>query len=309
MLKRNRAGVIMSIAVFGSSGFIGKTVTSYLTADGEDIFLFDKESSSINYKNKSRIKYFKGDVTHSREVKKIFDLTGQIDKVVYLISVLGDIYKQDPLKTICVNINGLKNVLKFIKNYGVSRFIYCSSIAVYGSFSGTGGITESSPCTPDKLYGVSKLLAEYLVKSYCSNKGIEYTSLRLGHVFGPARRNGNKVINNIIEKALSGSLQWIPHGEQTYDLVYVKDCAKAFSLILNTKRKLPDALNVGGGKLTMIKEVVSTVNKVIPGSKLRCKSGLDSSRPVRDAMNIDQISSLGWFPEHSLEQAIKNIII
>ncbi len=65
---------------------------------------------------------------------------------------------------------------------GVKRFVFMSTVAVYGSLESATPINESEPPLPDTPYGISKHNAELYVQS---RVGLEWVVLRAPLVFGP----------------------------------------------------------------------------------------------------------------------------
>ena len=129
-----------NIAIIGDSGFIGKEIIKTINTDyrynSNNINLFDKNIST--------------------------KLNGQIDTIIFLA---GDpkiyYYKNNPLECFKNNYEIVKNILKNKNLF----FIYLSSICVYSdleNFSTNPNLGWNSTTT---FYGLSKLLAEYEIKS------------------------------------------------------------------------------------------------------------------------------------------------
>ncbi len=88
-----------------------------------------------------------------------------------------------------VNVNGTRTLLDASKRAGVERFVYGSTIGVYGE-SGGETLDENTPPRPMNVYGRSKLAAEEVVKSHGSAIADEHRAhlrdLRSGR-FSPAQ--------------------------------------------------------------------------------------------------------------------------
>ena len=80
-----------------------------------------------------------------------------------------------------VNVEGTRNVLAAAQAAGVERFIYVSSVAVYG-VNRAPLIDESMPTPPvGQAYPDSKIAAERLVRE----SGLPYVIIRPASTYGP----------------------------------------------------------------------------------------------------------------------------
>jgi dihydroflavonol-4-reductase len=81
-----------------------------------------------------------------------------------------------------VNVNGTRTLLEASKRAGVRRFVYGSTIGVYGEYTGQP-LDESTPPRPMNVYGRSKLQAEEEVTSY--RETLETSIVRISETYGP----------------------------------------------------------------------------------------------------------------------------
>ena len=109
--------------------------------------------------------------------------------------------------------------------FNLRKIIFISSLDVYGN---TGeSISEATPCTPESLYGLSKLYCEKMIEASCIDRNITYHILRLGHVYGPGEESYRKVIPVMIENAIKGlPISIYGNRETKRSFIYVKDVAK-----------------------------------------------------------------------------------
>jgi dihydroflavonol-4-reductase len=81
-----------------------------------------------------------------------------------------------------VNVDATRMLLEAAIAAGVTRFVYGSTIGVYGSAS-EGQLDEDSPPRPENIYGRTKLEAEQLVKSHGGR--IDVVVIRISETYGP----------------------------------------------------------------------------------------------------------------------------
>ena len=124
-----------------------------------------------------------------------------------------------------VNVGGTVSLMEAIRDVGVRRVVSISSGAVYGDRR-TQPLTESAPPQPYSPYAVSKLAAEYYVRTIGQLWGLETVCLRVFNAYGPGQRlpaSHPPVIPYMLRQAIrSGSI--VVHGSgKQHDYVYVDD--------------------------------------------------------------------------------------
>lgn len=161
------------------------------------------------------------------------------------------------------NLNIFLNVLTPAINSGLRRFVYSSSVAVYGEADVP--YSEDDICKPKDIYGVNKLAAEQTLKILSKVHGFEYTVFRPHNIYGPHQDMANPYKNvvalfmrNIIEDReciIFGG------GKMRRAFSYVDDVVDVFEAALGQQFK-DQTVNVGssiefgiGDLLRMIEEV------------------------------------------------------
>jgi UDP-glucose 4-epimerase len=141
--------------------------------------------------------------------------------------------------------------MEAMRDVGVKRVVFTSSGAVYGS-QREQPLKESMRPAPDSPYAVSKLAAEYYVKTIGSLWGIETVTLRIFNAFGPGQRIPSAhppVIANFLKQAVQeGTLVIHNSGSQARDYVYVDDVVQALVSASTASEVNGEVINVGSGK-------------------------------------------------------------
>ena len=136
---------------------------------------------------------------------------------------------RDPIYDAQVNVVGLLNVLENAARSGARKIIFASSGATFGTPERLP-ITDETPQRPTSPYGITKMVGEHYLRFYQDSKGLDFTALRYGNVYGPRQDpNGEAGVIAIFAAhflAREGvRIDW--DGEQTRDYVYVADVARA----------------------------------------------------------------------------------
>tara|TARA_B100000029_G_scaffold13067_1_gene13651 strand:- start:862 stop:1626 length:765 start_codon:yes stop_codon:yes gene_type:complete len=235
-----------NIAIIGDSGFIGKEIIKTINTDyrynSNNINLFDKNIST--------------------------KLNGQIDTIIFLA---GDpkiyYYKNNPLECFKNNYEIVKNILKNKNLF----FIYLSSICVYSdleNFSTNPNLGWNSTTT---FYGLSKLLAEYEIKSSSNN----YCILRLGTPFGDGMRKGPlfDILNNHESYVNLNS---------RYSFIHLEDISNGIKFVI--KKRLRGIYNLTANESISLIELIDNPNKI----KIK-----NNKTIIYDSEN-STLTNLGW---------------
>jgi nucleoside-diphosphate-sugar epimerase len=104
-----------------------------------------------------------------------------------------------------VNVEGTRNLLEACRNSGrLARFVFASSVAVYG---GESVVEDRTPVTPLSSYGAEKVISEYLVRDYARKGFLDGRSLRLPTIIvrpGKPNKAASSFASSIIREPLTG---------------------------------------------------------------------------------------------------------
>lgn len=298
----------MKVLVTGGAGFIGSHVLDLLIENGYEVVIVDNLSTGKEeFINKKAI-FYKKDITDD-DLYEIFEK----EKPDYVIHQAAQIDVQksidNPVFDVKVNVLGTVNLLECCRKSGVKKVVYASSAAVYGNPK-YFPIDEGHRINPISYYGISKHTPEHYFEVYSQLYGLKYTILRYANVYrirqDPKGEGG--VISIFIDKMLKGERPIIfGDGNQTRDFVYVKDVAKANLLAL--ERGDNEVVNISTGKPTSINELVEMMNKIMNTSLEPIYTEPRKGDIVHSYLdNKKALDVLGWKPEYSLEEGLKETI-
>jgi nucleoside-diphosphate-sugar epimerase len=290
----------MRVLVTGGGGFVGKHVSTYLTKKGFDVITTDLKGADVN-----------GDLSDKRFVLDVL-ANIRFDAVVHLAAVT-DIKAsiQDPYQTHLVNDFGTLNILEAASKKGVERFIYASSANVYG-LPLELPVKESTPFNPRTPYDYSKVVGEYLVRSYAATKKIKTTILRSWKIFGEYERL-TAAIPNFIRCCLRGEpIPLYNGGADTTDPYYVENYARVVELCLIKEEAVGEVFNVGTGVERSIKQIAEEIKRLTnsnsPLLTLPPRSEAEKE-PMRSYPDISKLKRLlGYEPTVSFEEGLRRTI-
>jgi len=206
------------VVVVGGSGFIGSHTADYLSENGYQVTIFDREESAYLRSNQLMVV---GDILDAN----LLSQTIKGAKFVYNFAGLADLNQalDNPLKTAEINILGNINVLEACRINKVKRFIYASTMYVY---SREGG-----------FYRCSKQSSEHYVEEYQNVYNLDYTILRYGSIYGPRSDNTNGMYRIIKSALTTRKVKYKGDLESMREYIHVEDTARASVEILNPSFK------------------------------------------------------------------------
>lgn len=243
---------IHSVAVTGSSGFIGKHTCKALEDKGFTLLRLSRRPAKGEQKW-----HLDASVEESAE-----RLRGA-DAVVHLAAYLPSDY-EDPLQApLCCKSNsiGTLNLLQAARLAGVKRFVYTSTVAVYTPSHYPAN--EESPTIPRRAaaYLASKLAAEVFVASVPFNENPATATLRLASVYGPGMPNSGLVPTFVRHIKSSTPLTIADANRYLTDLVYVADVATA--IVETLERGVTGTFNIASGRTVSPLDIVKTTAKIL----------------------------------------------
>ncbi len=217
------------VLVTGGAGFIGSHVVDAHRAAGDEVTVLDDLSSGRAANVPEGVRLVRADV-RSAEARVL--LAEGAFTILNHHAAQMDVRRSvaDPVYDAEVNVLGLLNLLEGARAGGVRRVVFASS---GGTVYGEGArlpIPESAAKLPASPYGAAKLTSEYYLATYGQLYGVEAVSLRYSNVYGPRQNpHGEAGVVAIFGNGLlrGEALTVFGDGEQTRDMVFVKDAAAA----------------------------------------------------------------------------------
>ena len=253
----------MNFLITGAAGFLGSALANQLAREGHEIRGLDDLSTGNPQALGPDVHFTRGDVS---DRPKLWTLLQEVDVVYHLaarVSVPESItYPRDYNN---VNVGGTVALMEAMRDVGVRRVVLASSGAVYGDL-GEQPLRESMTPNPRSPYAVSKLAAEYYVRTIGGLWGIETVSLRIFNAYGPGQHlpaSHPPVVPHYLKQALrGGTLVMHGDGNQTRDFIYVDDVVSALVAAATAPNVNGLVINVGSGQETSIRDLIRAVQGV-----------------------------------------------
>lgn len=302
----------MKVLVTGGAGFIGShLVESLLERDCSVRVLDNLHSGELEnlgeYDENPSLRFIKGDVRDVEDVEKAVEGVDAVFHEAAITSVPVSV--ENPVLTREVNVEGTVNLLNKCEEFGVSKFVFASSCAVYGDAEQLP-IDEKTPLKPSSPYAESKLSGE---RKILERDELDTVVLRYFNVYGP--RQGGGRYAGVIVKFLNRLKEDKPpiifgDGEQTRDFVYIKDIVRANLLALESKEANGEIFNIGSGEAISINKLCETLLKITGKEEIKPKHEPPREGDIKHSKaNISKVSEkLGYSPKFSLEEGLERLV-
>lgn len=225
-------------------------------------------------------------------------------------------YATDPIGTVTTNIIGTNNLLQLAKANSARRFLFASSVEIYGENRGDVDCFSEDYCgyincnTLRAGYPESKRCGESLCQAYRKQESLEVVIARLSRSFGPTlRRDDSKALSQFLHNALNGEdIVLKSKGLQYYSYTYVADAVSGLLTVLLLGED-GEAYNVAdAGSDIRLKdlaayianEVGRTVIFQLPDSTEQ--AGFSKATLAR--MDSSKLQSLGWKAHYDIREGI-----
>jgi GlcNAc-P-P-Und epimerase len=207
------------ILVTGGSGFIGYHLHDYLAH--ERIVNLDLEEPDFEY----RSSFLKGDV---RDPKIVAEAIKGCDAVWNMAAAHKDFgIPRD--EYFDINEQGMRVITEAATAEGIKKFVFFSSVAVYGDSNEAQ--SETSIPSPSNDYGASKLAAERVLEQWANaDASREVLIIRPVLVYGE-RNYGN--MHRLMKQIGKGQYVNIGQGLNVKSVAYVKNLVEAVLYLLD----------------------------------------------------------------------------
>jgi dTDP-glucose 4,6-dehydratase len=306
----------MKLLVTGGAGFIGSNFILYLLEKypGYYIINYDKLTYAGNLENLATIqefnnyKFVQGDILNKELLEYVVN-TSEVEVIVnFAAESHVDRSITNSSEFVTTNVLGTQILLEVAKKHSL-RFIQISTDEVYGSLGTTGYFTEDTPLSPNSPYSASKASSDFLVRSYHETFGLNINITRCSNNYGPYQFP-EKLIPLMIINAFKGkSLPVYGDGQNIRDWLHVKDHCSAIDLVIH-KGKSGEVYNIGGHNERTNIVIVEHILETLGVSKKLITFVPDRlGHDYRYAIDSSKIQSeLGWKPNYSFEEGIKETI-
>lgn len=250
--------------VTGGAGFIGSRVARDLLERGNEVTIIDNLTTGYRENLPARACFLLSDCQDPSVYKKIGK--SKFDAIIHIAGQSsGEISFDNPVYDLRSNTESTLQLLKFCLRIGCERFIYASTMSVYGDPHSDTPVRENAELKPLSFYGVGKIASEHYLRIY-EGYGIRPTSLRLFNVYGPGQ-NLKNLRQGMVSIYLAQMLQdnkIVVKGslDRFRDFIYIDDVVNAFLVCLDNPVTGGKILNIGTGIKTTVNGLLNLMIRI-----------------------------------------------
>jgi len=250
------------VLVTGGAGFIGSHVAQHLSSAGHAVTVVDDLSGGFVDNVPQGCAFVNGSVSDHRFVDELFeehDFHYVFHLAAYAAEGLSHFIRRFNYTN---NVIGSINLINASVRSNIERFVFTSSIAVYGAAQLP--MTESTVPQPEDPYGVAKYAVELDLRAAHEMFGLEYTIFRPHNVYGEHQNIGDKyrnVVGIFMNQLMQGQpLTIFGDGTQTRAFSHIDDVAPVIAGSIDVGASVGEVFNIGADHPYAVLELAHVVS-------------------------------------------------
>lgn len=318
-----------TLLITGATGFIGSYLIHFLMIDAEihnantTVFALVRSSQRArktfdSYEKKGRIIFVEQDICTPLTLEQ------NVDYIIHCASnAAPKEYSEDPVGTMNTNFLGTSNLLNYARTHLKKRFLYVSTIEVYGTTYNNPSIHENEygiidSCNARSCYPLSKKACETMCISYGKQYGVSISIGRLSYIYGPGMKPNDSKVAAMFPRMIAANHDIVmkSKGEQNRSYCYVCDAIAGLFTVL-AEGQNQEAYNIASKiGVTTIRHMAQRLVELFPEKKLKVVFDLPSDSEkqafslIADAvLNSDKIEQLGWQPLTDLDTGLIHTVL
>jgi UDP-glucuronate 4-epimerase len=267
------------VLVTGGRGFIGRAVVKLLQRSGCGVVSLDAAPGTSSSASRHEVEC---DLIDVRQLQRVFEIE-PVGGIIHLAAILPTAAQREPALATEVNVHGSLNLLEMARRFGVRRFVFGSSLSVYGTCDEHQVVSEVDRAASEDLYGTAKLCVERLGAAYRQH-ALEFVSLRIGRVVGSGARSASSAWRSQIFEYLASTHAAeiiVPYlGSERILLVHVDDVARMLVGLLQAERPAHTVYNAACESV-VVADLKREVESLNPRVNVRLGEAYVSGNPRR----------------------------
>ncbi|MBN1882003.1 MAG: NAD-dependent epimerase/dehydratase family protein [Deltaproteobacteria bacterium] len=299
-----------SYLVTGAAGFIGSAIARRLVTEGNEVVTIDNLSTGFLENIPEGVSFIQGNCQDPDVIEKLRKKC--FDAILHIAGQSsGEISFDNPSYDLATNTESTLRLISYGLETGCTRFIYASSMSVYGTVADTA-IDEKHVTYPLSFYGVGKLASEHYMRIY-ETMGLRPTALRYFNVYGPGQNMSNLrqgMVSIFLAQALETGNVVVKGSPDRYrDFIYIDDVVDVTLSTIANEKAVGEVFNVGTGVKTTVEKLLLLIKDGLGGDiGIEFSSGTpgDQKGIYADITKLKTV--LGFTPKTVLKDGLESMI-
>lgn len=245
------------LLVTGASGFIGSRLALRAHLLGMDVLATGRAEQQVEVERLQELRAagVRVEAGVLQDLPLVDRLLQERDTIIHLAAAQHEAEMPEAYFR-AINVDAVRTLLAACREHSVRRFVYGSTIGVYG-YASESLLDEDSPPHPENIYTSTKLEAETLVHS--SGKYFETVIVRIGETYGPGDRRLLKLFRSIAR----GQFFMIGRGNNRRQCIHVDDLARGLLLATEHPAAAGRTFVLAGSEIMTTREMVRRIAAVL----------------------------------------------
>lgn len=294
------------VVVTGSAGFVGSRVVAHL---GERV------SAALV---REPVEHLPRDLQVPLDLARDDDdaLASALEDASAVVHLAGHnevVARHEPVRALTETLTITRRLADAAERAGVERFVYLSTIHVYGEAITDGAVlTEDVPPAPQATYAVSRFVCEHLL----AHSPLDVVTLRLSNAVGapvhPEVDRWTLVAADLCRSAALGrELVLRTPGLQSRDFISLDDVCRVIEACCEPGRVSPGTYNLGTGRPTQVRElaeqVVATFERLTGQRPTLTAPPAEGDPPAPYRVAVDRLADQGLLAAGTLAEAVDEL--
>ena len=212
------------VLITGVAGFLGSHLADRFLENGDEVIGIDNLLGGYRYNVPSAVRFHELDLADLDAIQGAFE---GVDTVVHAACTAYEgLSVFSPALIVQNTVQITATALSASVKNGVKKFVYCSSMARYGTQDEVP-FRETMTPKPQDPYGIAKVAAENLVQNIATTHGMDWVIMVPHNIIGPRQKYDDpyrNVASIMINRMLSGKQPIIyGTGEQKRCFSFIQD--------------------------------------------------------------------------------------
>lgn len=300
----------MKIFISGVAGFLGSHLADTFLRQGHEVAGCDNLIGGYIDNVSSKVEYYQYDCTFHNSMVKI---TKDVDVVYHCAATAYEGLSVFSPYVVTKNVvDATVSLITASIANKVQRFIFCSSMARYGS--NIVPFTEDMVPNPQDPYGIGKYSSELFLRNLCDIHGMEYVIAVPHNIIGPRQKYDDpyrNVASIMINMMLQGRQPIIyGNGEQKRCFSFIQDDIQVLEKLATADNVIGETINIGPDEeFVSINELSQSIARILdfdlqpeyvfgrPQEVMLANCSADKARRL-----------LGYKTNYSLEQGLREMV-